>query len=112
VDKPLVVPVGTKIRFIIVGGDVIHSWWVPALGWKMDAIPGIANAAWTKIKEPGVYRGQCAELCGQDHGFMPIVVKAVPKAEFEQWLATQEDEAKVRKAAQTAQNAPAPAPQG
>jgi cytochrome c oxidase subunit 2 len=112
VDKPLVVPVGVKIRFIIVGGDVIHSWWVPALGWKMDAIPGIANAAWTKIKEPGVYRGQCAELCGQDHGFMPIVVKAVPKAEFEQWLATQEDEARIQKAAQTAQNAPAPAPQG
>ncbi|PTR23398.1 cytochrome c oxidase subunit 2 [Luteibacter sp. OK325] len=112
VDKPLVVPVGVKIRFIIVGGDVIHSWWVPALGWKMDAIPGIANAAWTNIKEPGVYRGQCAELCGQDHGFMPIVVKAVPKAEFEQWLATQEDEAKIQKAAQTAQNAPAPAPQG
>jgi cytochrome c oxidase subunit 2 len=112
VDKPLVVPVNTKIRFIIVGGDVIHSWWVPALGWKMDAIPGIANAAWTNIKEPGVYRGQCAELCGQDHGFMPIVVKAVPKAEFEQWLATQEDEARVRKAAATAQNAPAPVPQG
>jgi cytochrome c oxidase subunit 2 len=112
VDKPLVVPVGTKIRFIIVGGDVIHSWWVPALGWKMDAIPGIANAAWTKIKEPGVYRGQCAELCGQDHGFMPIVVKAVPKAEFEQWLATQEDQAALQKAAATAQNAPAPVPQG
>ncbi|MGA7440059.1 MAG: cytochrome c oxidase subunit II [Luteibacter sp.] len=112
VDKPLVVPVGTKIRFVIVGGDVIHSWWVPALGWKMDAIPGIANAAWTNIKEPGVYRGQCAELCGQDHGFMPIVVKAVPKAEFEQWLATQEDEAKVQKAAQTAQTTPATAPQG
>ena len=112
VDKPLVVPVGTKIRFIIVGGDVIHSWWVPALGWKMDAIPGIANAAWTKIKEPGVYRGQCAELCGQDHGFMPIVVKAVPKAEFEQWLATQEDGSRLQKAAATAQNAPAPVPQG
>lgn len=112
VDKPLVVPVGVKVRFIIVGGDVIHSWWVPALGWKMDAIPGIANSAWTKIKEPGVYRGQCAELCGQDHGFMPIVVKAVPRAEFEQWLASQEDAAKVEKAAQTAQAAPAPAPQG
>ncbi|GAA0901279.1 cytochrome c oxidase subunit II [Rothia nasimurium] len=112
VDKPLVVPVGVKIRFVIVGGDVIHSWWVPALGWKMDAIPGIANAAWAKIKEPGVYRGQCAELCGQDHGFMPIVVKAVPQAEFEQWLASQEDAANVEKAAQTAQAAPAPAPQG
>jgi len=115
VDKPLVVPVNTKIRFIIVGGDVIHSWWVPALGWKMDAIPGIANSAWTNIKEPGVYRGQCAELCGQDHGFMPIVVKAVPKAEFAQWLATQEADAKApapAAPAAPAQNAPAPAPQG
>jgi cytochrome c oxidase subunit 2 len=90
VDHPLVVPVGVKIRFVITAGDVIHSWWVPQLGWKMDAIPGIVNAAWTNIKEPGVYRGQCAELCGQDHGFMPIVVKAVPKAEFEQWLAAQQ----------------------
>ncbi|HEY9130697.1 MAG TPA: cytochrome c oxidase subunit II [Dyella sp.] len=98
VDEPLVVPVNTKIRFVITAGDVIHSWWVPALGWKMDAIPGIVNAAWTNIKEPGVYRGQCAELCGQDHGFMPIVVKAVPKAEFEQWLA----------AKQAAANPPAP----
>lgn len=112
VDKPLIVPVGTKIRFVIVGGDVIHSWWVPDLGWKMDAIPGIANAAWANIKQPGVYRGQCAELCGQDHAFMPIVVKAVPKAEFEQWLAAQEDEAKVQKAAQTAQSAPATVPHG
>lgn len=90
VDKPLVVPVGTKIRFVITAGDVIHSWWVPALGWKMDAIPGIVNAAWTNIIEPGTYRGQCAELCGQDHGFMPIVVQALPKAEFEKWLAEQE----------------------
>jgi cytochrome c oxidase subunit 2 len=86
---------------------VIHSWWVPALGWKMDAIPGIVNAAWTNITEPGVYRGQCAELCGQDHGFMPIVVKALPKPEFEKWLADQEAEA--AKAAQPAQPA-APAP--
>ncbi len=83
------VPVDTKIRFVITAGDVIHSWWVPALGWKMDAIPGIVNAAWTNITEPGVYRGQCAELCGQDHGFMPIVVKALPKEEFEKWLAEQ-----------------------
>jgi cytochrome c oxidase subunit II len=107
VDKPLVVPVGTKIRFVITAGDVIHSWWVPALGWKMDAIPGIVNAAWTNITEPGVYRGQCAELCGQDHGFMPIVVKALPKPDFEKWLADQEAEA--NKAAQPAQPA-APAP--
>ena len=103
VDKPLVVPVGIKIRFIITGGDVIHSWWVPELGWKVDAIPGIVNAAWATIEKPGVYRGQCAELCGQDHGFMPIVVKAVPKAEFEHWLAAQEDQAALDKAARTAQ---------
>jgi len=90
VDKPLVVPVDTKIRFVITGADVIHSWWVPALGWKLDAIPGVINAAWTNIKEPGTYRGQCAELCGQDHGFMPIVVVAKSKADFATWLAEQE----------------------
>lgn len=86
VDNPLVLPTDTKIRFVITADDVIHAWWVPALGWKQDAIPGIVNEAWTDIKVPGVYRGQCAELCGKDHGFMPIVVKAVPKAEFRQWL--------------------------
>jgi cytochrome c oxidase subunit 2 len=90
VDKPLVVPVDTKIRFIITGADVIHSWWVPALGWKLDAIPGIVNAAWTNIKTPGTYRGQCAELCGQDHGFMPIVVVALSKPDFAKWLAAQQ----------------------
>ena len=88
VDNQLVLPTDTKIRFVITADDVIHAWWVPALGWKQDAIPGIVNEAWTDIKEPGIYRGQCAELCGKDHGFMPIVVKAVPKAEFEQWLAS------------------------
>jgi len=98
VDNPLVLPVDTKIRFVITADDVIHSWWVPALGWKQDAIPGIVNEAWTEILEPGIYRGQCAELCGKDHGFMPVVVKAVPRAEFDQWLA-----------AQQAANAPAPA---
>jgi cytochrome c oxidase subunit 2 len=112
VDHPLVLPINTKVRFVITGGDVIHSWWVPDLGWKMDAIPGVVNAAWTNINAPGVYRGQCAELCGQDHAFMPIVVKAVSKAEFAQWLATQEDAAKVQKAAATAQAAPAPQGQG
>jgi cytochrome c oxidase subunit 2 len=89
VDHPLVLPVDTKIRFVVTGADVIHAWWVPALGWKQDAIPGIINENWTRIKVPGTYRGQCAELCGRDHGFMPIVVKAVPKAEFRSWLATQ-----------------------
>lgn len=87
VDNELVLPVDTKIRFVITADDVIHSWWVPALGWKQDAVPGIINEAWADISTPGVYRGQCAELCGKDHGFMPIVVKALPKAEFEQWLA-------------------------
>jgi len=81
-----VLPTDTKIRFVITADDVIHAWWVPALGWKQDAIPGFINEAWTNIREPGVYRGQCAELCGKDHGFMPIVVRAVPRAEFEQEL--------------------------
>lgn len=99
VDHPLVLPVDTKVRFVITADDVIHSWWVPALGWKQDAIPGIVNEAWADIREPGIYRGQCAELCGKDHGFMPIVVKAVPKEEYRRWLA-----------AEQAKNAPAPAP--
>ncbi|MBD7987658.1 cytochrome c oxidase subunit II [Luteimonas sp. Sa2BVA3] len=88
VDNELVVPVDTKIRFVITADDVIHSWWVPALGWKQDAVPGIVNEAWAEIREPGVYRGQCAELCGKDHGFMPIVVRAVPKDEYATWLAS------------------------
>jgi cytochrome c oxidase subunit 2 len=111
VDKPLVVPVGTKVRFIFTADDVIHSWWVPVLGWKQDAIPGIINDNWTQIDTPGTYRGQCVELCGKDHGFMPIVVKAVPKAEFEQWLSTQENAA-AAKAAATAQAVVAPSAQG
>ena len=89
VDNVLVLPTDTKIRFVITADDVIHAWWVPALGWKQDAIPGIVNEAWAQIEKPGVYRGQCAELCGKDHGFMPIVVKAVPKAEYAAWLAQQ-----------------------
>ena len=112
VDKPLVVPVGVKIRFVITADDVIHAWWVPSLGWKQDAIPGIINDNWTQIDQPGVYRGQCAELCGKDHGFMPIVVKAVPKAEFEQWLATEEAAVAAAKAAKSASVAPAPAAAG
>lgn len=87
VDNRLVLPVDTKVRFVITSDDVIHSWWVPALGWKQDAIPGIINEGWTLIEKPGIYRGQCAELCGKDHGFMPIVVEALPKAEFAAWLA-------------------------
>ncbi|MEZ0471389.1 cytochrome c oxidase subunit II [Luteimonas salinilitoris] len=89
VDNALVLPTDTKIRFVITADDVIHAWWVPALGWKQDAIPGLVNEAWTEITEPGVYRGQCAELCGKDHGFMPIVVRAVPRHEFDAWLAAE-----------------------
>ncbi|TLY49686.1 MAG: cytochrome c oxidase subunit II [Gammaproteobacteria bacterium] len=111
VDHPLVLPTNTKVRFVITGDDVIHSWWVPALGWKADAIPGIINDTWTNISEPGIYRGQCAELCGQDHGFMPIVVKAVPPEEFKAWLEQQEAAATAPAtpaAPATAPTAPAP----
>ncbi|MGD6736525.1 cytochrome c oxidase subunit II [Photobacterium leiognathi] len=86
VDYPLVLPVGQKVRFLITSQDVIHSWWVPAFAVKKDANPGFINEAWTRIDKPGIYRGQCAELCGKDHGFMPIVVIAKPQAEYEEWL--------------------------
>ena len=92
VDRPLVLPAETKIKFIITSDDVIHSWWVPALGWKRDAIPGFINEAWTEILEPGVYRGQCAELCGKDHGFMPIVLNVLPKADYQRWVQDQQRE--------------------
>lgn len=87
VDNQLVLPVGKKVRFLITSNDVIHSWYVPQLAVKKDAVPGFINEAWTRINEPGTYRGQCAELCGRDHGFMPIVVKAVPAEEFKQFMA-------------------------
>lgn len=90
VDNPLVVPVGQKIRFLTTSNDVIHSWWVPDFAVKKDAIPGFINEAWTKIDKPGIYRGQCAELCGKDHGFMPIVVQAVPADEYQIWVAQQQ----------------------
>ncbi len=86
VDKPLVLPTETKIKFLITADDVIHSWWVPALGWKRDAVPGFINEAWTEIMEPGIYRGQCAELCGKDHGFMPIVLNVLPREEYDAWV--------------------------
>lgn len=89
VDKPIVIPVGKKVRFLATANDVIHSWWVPALGMKRDAIPGYINEFWTRVDEPGVYRGQCAELCGKDHGFMPIVVKAVSDSEYQSWVKEQ-----------------------
>ncbi len=92
VDNELVVPVGKKIRFLHTAADVIHAWWVPDLALKKDAIPGFINENWTLINEPGVYRGKCAELCGRDHGFMPIVVRAVEQDEFDAWLAEQKGE--------------------
>jgi cytochrome c oxidase subunit 2 len=87
VDRPLVVPTGQKIRFLITSDDVIHSWWVPDFAIKKDANPGFINEAWTNVNEPGVYRGQCAELCGKDHGFMPIVVVAKTPEKYKEWKA-------------------------
>jgi cytochrome c oxidase subunit II len=89
VDKPLVLPINRKIRFLVTSNDVIHSWWVPELGIKRDAIPGFMYEAWAKIEKPGTYRGQCAELCGINHGFMPIVVQAVSDKEFDAWVLQQ-----------------------
>jgi cytochrome c oxidase subunit 2 len=86
VDEPLVIPVDTKVRFLVTANDVIHSFWVPDLAVKKDAIPGFINETWTKTGEAGIYRGQCAELCGKDHGFMPIVVNVVSKEEFAEWM--------------------------
>jgi len=86
VDKPLVVPVNKKIRFVFTSSDVIHSWWVPDLGWKKDANPGFINESWTSVDKPGVYRGQCTELCGRDHGFMPIVVIAMSQVDYDNWV--------------------------
>ena len=93
VDEPLVIPVNTKVRFLITGNDVIHSWWVPELAVKRDAIPGFINETWTLAKEEGVFRGQCAELCGKDHGFMPIVVNVVSKEAYGEWLGAKQVEA-------------------
>ena len=93
VDNPLVIPVGKKVRFLLTANDVIHSWWVPEFGVKKDAIPGFINETWTRVDEPGIYRGQCTELCGKDHGFMPVVVEALPEAEFDEWLIARKAEA-------------------
>jgi cytochrome c oxidase subunit 2 len=95
VDQPLVVPVGVKIRYLLTASDVIHAWWVPAFSVKRDAVPGYVNEGWFKVDQAGTYRGQCAELCGKDHGFMPIVVEALPKAEFDAWLAAKKAPATV-----------------
>ena len=89
VDNPVVVPVGKKVRIITTANDVIHAWWVPALGIKQDAIPGFVRDTWFKADNPGTYRGQCAELCGKDHGFMPIVVEVVTPEQYAQWIGEQ-----------------------
>ena len=97
VDEPLVIPVDTKVRLLVTANDVIHSFWVPELAVKRDAIPGFVNESWTLAREEGLYRGQCAELCGKDHGFMPIVVKVVSREAYADWLADkQEDAAQIR----------------
>ncbi len=101
VDNPLVVPINKKIRFLFTSNDVIHSWWVPALALKKDAIPGFINESSTKINKPGIYRGQCAELCGKNHGFMPIVIKAVTDEEYSLWLAEKQQETKQQALAAT-----------
>jgi cytochrome c oxidase subunit 2 len=93
VDNPIVVPVGKKVRFLVTANDVIHSWWVPQMGIKKDAIPGFINEFWARVDEPGTYRGQCAELCGKGHGFMPIVVSAVSQEDFTKWVVAQKDKA-------------------
>ncbi|HHF2888993.1 TPA: cytochrome c oxidase subunit II [Vibrio diabolicus] len=99
VDNPLVLPVNRKVRFLMTSDDVIHSWWVPDFAVKKDTIPGFINEAWTRIDEPGVYRGQCAELCGRAHGFMPVVVHAMEEEKFDEWLASKKEEIALQKAA-------------
>lgn len=89
VDNVLKIPTNRKVRFLITSDDVIHSWWVPDFGIKRDAVPGMLNDLWTIVNEPGIYRGQCVELCGKDHGFMPVVVEVLPEAEFDAWVAEQ-----------------------
>jgi cytochrome c oxidase subunit 2 len=93
VDEPVVIPVNTKVRFLVTANDVIHSWWVPELAVKKDAIPGFINETWTMANEIGTYRGQCAELCGKDHGYMPVVVEVVSKEDYAAWMAKKQAEA-------------------
>ena len=93
VDEMVVIPTGKKVRFLITANDVIHSWWMPAFAIKQDAIPGFVNTAWTKVDVPGIYRGKCTELCGKNHGFMPIVVKVVEQDEYEEWVGIKKEEA-------------------
>jgi len=93
VDHPLVVPAGKKVRILLTAADVIHAWWVPQFGMKKDAIPGYINQLWFKADTPGTYRGQCAELCGRDHAFMPVVVEVKSEEDFNNWIRTQQQNA-------------------
>jgi cytochrome c oxidase subunit II len=108
VDKPLVVPVGKKVRVLITANDVLHAWWVPAFGVKQDAVPGFIRDAWFRVQKPGTYRGQCAELCGKEHGFMPIVVEVMEHSDFADWAARQ----KTASSAGNATTVPAEVPTG
>ena len=99
VDNPLVLPVGKKVRFITTSNDVIHSWWVPAFGVKRDAVPGFLREFWATVEKTGTYRGQCSELCGKEHGFMPVVVNVVSQEEFAKWLASKKPAAAAAKTA-------------
>ena len=92
VDNPVVVPINRKVRFLLTSNDVIHAWWVPQLALKKDALPGFINEMWTQIDVPGTYRGQCAELCGRDHAFMPVVVVALEEDEYDAWVAERREE--------------------
>ncbi len=91
VDRPVVVPKGAKVRLLLTSNDVVHSWWVPDLAIKKDAVPGIVNETWFRAEETGTYRGQCAELCGKDHGYMPIVVEVVEPDAYQAWVDTRKD---------------------
>lgn len=93
VDNPMVVPTGKKIRVLLTASDVIHAWWIPSFGVKQDAIPGFIKEVWFKVDEPGTYRGQCAELCGKAHGYMPIVVEAVSEQDYAKWIVAKKEEA-------------------
>ncbi len=112
VDNPLVIPAGTKIRFLLTAQDVIHAWWVPAFGMKKDAIPGYLAPIWVQVDadKVGTYRGQCAELCGQDHGFMPIVVEVKSPADYDVWLRAKQAEQKVAGEPSPTAVAPPPSP--
>ncbi len=95
VDRPLIVPANTKIRYLITSNDVLHSWWVPDFAIKKDAIPGFINEGWFEITKPGVYRGQCTELCGKDHGFMPVVVEVLDENDYQAWLNGQQTDTRL-----------------